>query len=248
MWYYGDRGDKMIRIAIVDDEKEEIIKIKTIVEKFFQSNDIEYQIKEFYSGEDLLDYTEPFDLIFLDIQMNGIDGIETAMKIRSKDKKAALIYISNYSEKMALSFAVHPFAFLEKPINSSDIQKHLKDYFSYAESRYKKNMVVFTGQHGEIIADINNIIYFEYEGNRKIRLIMTDKKYLIMGSISELSERMEQYDFIIPHKSFLVNKAEIRAFNSTLVMSNGDEIPIAKNRQKQVREQINKFLHRHLID
>ncbi|MCI8777351.1 MAG: GHKL domain-containing protein [Oscillospiraceae bacterium] len=55
--------------------------------------------------------------------MNGIDGIETAMKIRSKDKKAALIYISNYSEKMASSFAVHPFAFLEKPINSSDSKK-----------------------------------------------------------------------------------------------------------------------------
>lgn len=238
----------MIRIAIVDDEKEEVIKIKTIVEEFFQSNEIDYQIKEFFSGEELLAHAEPMDLMFLDIQMNGIDGIETAMIIRSKDKKATLIYISNYSEKMASSFAVHPFAFLEKPINPSDIQKHLKDYFSYTESRYKKNMIVFTGQHGEIIADINNIIYFEYESNRKIRLIMTDNKYLIIGSISELSKRMEQYDFIIPHKSFLVNKAEIRAFNSSLVMSNGDEIPIAKNRQKQIREQINKFLHRHLLD
>lgn len=238
----------MIKIAIVDDEKEEVANIKTIVENYFQTNDIEYQVHEFFSGEELLDHAEPMDLIFLDIQMNGIDGIETAMKIRSKDKKAALIYISNYSEKMASSFAVHPFAFLEKPINSYDIQKHLRDYFSYTESRYKKNMMVFTGQQGEIIADLNNIIYFEYENNRKIQLITTDEKYLIIGSISELAERMEQYDFIIPHKSFLVNKAEIRSFNFSLVMSNGDEIPIAKNRHKQVREQINKFLHQHLLD
>ena len=106
----------MIRVAIVDDEREQIEIIKNIVEEFLKEKNIEYQIQEFLSGEDLLNTDICMDLVFLDIQMGGIDGIETARKLRIKYRKTTLIYISNYTEKMALSFTVHPFAFLGKPI------------------------------------------------------------------------------------------------------------------------------------
>ncbi len=238
----------MIRVAIVDDEREQIEIIKNIVEEFFKEKNIEYQIQEFLSGEDLLNTDICMDLVFLDIQMGGIDGIETARKLRIKYRKTTLIYISNYTEKMALSFTVHPFAFLGKPIKLDEIKKHLTDYLSYIESLYQKKMVSFNGQHGEITVDIQNIIYFEYTENRKIRLIMTDAEYCIIGSMSELVKRMIQYDFISPHKSFLINESKIRSIYSSLVMVNGDEIPIAKNRKKQIQEQIYTYLHNHLLD
>ena len=238
----------MIWIAIVDDEIDQIQKIQKIVLDFFEEQKIQITINTFTSGEALLSATVSYDLILLDIQMDGMDGIETAQQIRDKDRKMTLIYISNFSEKMATSFIVHPFAFLEKPIQSIEIQRHLQDYLAYIESMYEKNMISFLGQHGEITVDIQDILYFEYENNRKIRLIMTDTKYCIIGSISELAKRMEQYDFISPHKSFLVNEAKVRSFYFSLVMVNGDEIPIAKNRQKQIKEQINLYLHHHLLE
>lgn len=238
----------MIRIAIVDDEINQIQKIQKIVLDFFEEQKIRIYVHAFTSGEELLSADVSYDLIFLDIQMDGIDGIETAKQIRDKDRKTTLIYISNFSERMASSFIVHPFAFLEKPIQPIVIQRHLQDYLEYIESLYEKNMISFSGQHGEITVDIQDIIYFEYESNRKIRLVMADAQYCIIGSISELAKRLEQYDFITPHKSFIVNEAKIRSFYFSLVMVNGDEIPIAKNRQKQIKEKINIYLHHHLLD
>ncbi len=238
----------MIRIAIVDDEVDQIQKIQEIVLQFFEDQKLAPIINMFTSGEALLSTVASYDLIFLDIQMHGLDGIETAQKIRKYDKKTALIYISNFSEKISASFIVHPFAFIEKPIQPAAIRKNLQDYLAYQKSMHEKNRIFLPGPHGKISVDVQDILYFEYEANRKIRLVTTNANYCIAGSISELFNLMKPYDFISPHKSFIVNEAKIRSFYVSLVMENGDEIPIAKNRQKQVKEQINAYLHHHLLD
>ncbi|WP_337592554.1 response regulator [Ruminococcus sp.] len=117
----------MLRIAIVDDETAEIQKLQELVEQFFREKQVAYQITSYISGETFLVAQQQCDLIFLDVQMTGIDGIATARNIRQNDRKAALIYVSNFSEKMADSFAVHPFAFLEKPVMREKLWMHLQD-------------------------------------------------------------------------------------------------------------------------
>ena len=238
----------MIRIAVVDDEENEIEIISAIIKNFFKIESIEYSINTFTSGEDLLDEKDRFDLIFLDIQMNGIDGIETAKQIRNADKRASLIYISNYTEKMADSFTVHPFAFLEKPVDKDKIEHHLSDFIKYCDKLDQFNKISFTSKSGVVVVDVRDILYFEYEGNRKVTLKLTDSTYSIIDSMSELENKLSQYDFILPHKSFLVNKAKIRSFYFSLIMTNGDEIPIAKNRHRQIKEEMTDYLHKHLLD
>ena len=96
----------MIQIAIVDDESRQIRFIQQSIQKFFRQKNREddYRMDTFHSGESLLMSSRSYDLIFLDIQMNGMDGIETAKKIRTWDRKVCVIYVSNYTEKMAASF------------------------------------------------------------------------------------------------------------------------------------------------
>ena len=238
----------MIRIAVVDDEEKEISIISQIVNDFFNENKLKYNLKTFTSGEALLADKIEFDLIFLDIQMGGIDGIETAKQIRDINKKISLIYISNYTEKMAASFAVHPFAFLEKPIDAMNVKKHIMDYIEYYEEMTKTGSILLTEKNGEFLIDIQEILYFEYVGNRKIKMKLNDSSRIIIDSLSDLENKLSRYDFMIPHKSFLVNKAKIRSFYFSLIMINGDEIPIAKNRHKQIKEEMNDYLHKHLVD
>ena len=112
----------MIRIAVVDDEEKEISIISQIVNDFFNENKLKYNLKTFASGETLLADKTEFDLIFLDIQMgDGIDGIETAQKLRIINKNAALFYVTSYSDYIRKSMTIHPFAFIVKPYSKQEI-------------------------------------------------------------------------------------------------------------------------------
>lgn len=239
----------MIKIAVVDDETDQIEQIVKIVTDFFNQHKLSIEIDKFPDGESLLNKDYSYDIIFLDIQMDGIDGIETAYFLRKKDKKTALIYISNYSEKMAASFSVHPFAFIEKPINPNKIHNNLQDYIEYIENSNKKRYFLFNLYHGGAVTiDIDSILFLEYIKNRVIQLITTDAEYLITGSISDLSEQLSKYDFISPHKSFIVNQAHITAFGDDIKIYGKYSVPIAKNKKKLILEQINNYMHSHLLD
>ena len=86
----------MIRIAIVDDEIAQIQKIKKIISEFFEEHKLQISLNSFTSGEALFSESDSYDLIFLDIHMKGMDGIETAQRLRVKNKKVTIFYITSY--------------------------------------------------------------------------------------------------------------------------------------------------------
>ncbi|MEE0379194.1 MAG: LytTR family DNA-binding domain-containing protein [Ruminococcus sp.] len=238
----------MIQIAIVDDESRQIRFIQQSIQKFFRQKNREddYRMDTFHSGESLLMSSRSYDLIFLDIQMNGMDGIETAKKIRTWDRKVCVIYVSNYTEKMAASFIVHPFSFLPKPIRQSDIYKNLEDFLLYTQPEEPKTRLVFQTLEEQISVNMEDIFYFEYGQNRRVKLVATTGTWYLSSSMKSLEKQMESYGFLVPHKSFLVNPRQILSFGAEIQMKNHEMIPIAKNRRKQVHEQISAYLHNSL--
>ena len=96
----------MINIAICDDEKYILDKIKKLVFDFFHRKNVEITVSHFGSGEELLRHNKNIDILFLDIQMDGIDGMETARKMRSQNYKGYLIFITVLKEMVFQSFEV----------------------------------------------------------------------------------------------------------------------------------------------
>lgn len=181
--------------------------------------------------------------------MEGIDGIETARSLRMNDKKTAMIYISNYSEKMALSFTVHPFSFIVKPVDADTIFSVLDDYLDYIDLNEKREELLLRLNHGgSIKISVDTILFFEYLGNRIIRMVTTESSYEILENICTLTEQIEKYGFISPHKSFIVNEAFTSEFKDDILVDKKYSIPIAKNRRKSIHEKLTNYMHEHLID
>lgn len=88
----------MLYVAICDDEQYVLGTLRNLVKDFFAKNNMEIEITMFTSGEELLKYRNHIDILFLDIQMKNIDGMETAKKLRQSDFKGFLIFVTILKE------------------------------------------------------------------------------------------------------------------------------------------------------
>lgn len=233
----------MLKIAIVDDEQRIIEEIQDIVTSFFKEQNKPIEISFFTSGEEIVSYHQCYNLIFLDIQMQGMDGIDTAVELRKNDKKAVMFYVTSYGSEMARSFAVHPFAFIEKPVDEAVIRKNLQDYMEYAFKEQGFKGIQFETLTGTAFIRPNEILYFEYIGNRKIRLVCDTTEFFIQDAIKNIYSLVEQYGFMKPHQSFIVNLAKIKAvFELYLLMIDNTKIPIPLKKKKAVKAEIEEYL------
>ena len=107
----------MIHIAVCDDEPYMSEQIKALVSEFFRKKNREICLRTFAGGEELLKYGGPIDILFLDIQMKEIDGMETARRLRADRFQGFLIFITVLKEMVFQSFEVQAYDYLVKPVD-----------------------------------------------------------------------------------------------------------------------------------
>lgn len=119
----------MIRIAICDDEKPMSDHIRKMTSDFFRGKNTEVSILQFSDGEELLRYDKKIDILFLDIQMSGIDGMETARKLRERKFQGFLIFITVMKELVFRAFEVQAYDYLVKPVEEDAFHRMMERLF-----------------------------------------------------------------------------------------------------------------------
>lgn len=231
----------MRKIAICDDNIEMRIALKNMCNEYYQ--DKKTMIELFDSGEILLCNKQKFDLIFLDIQMSDLNGIEVAHKLRETDMDTIIIIISGYSKYKSVAYNVHPFDYIDKPINRKKIYKILGEIERYLEKRKEKLYITFETVNGIIHVDKDDILYLEYD-NRKIVIHLQYAKYFMYGKISDYAKELYKFDFICPHRAYLVNMENIQMLDGydIIISGVGKKIPISKLKKKEVYQSFYKYL------
>lgn len=233
----------MIKIGICDDDKNIVSKIKTYIDEYPKEAFI---INTYNSGEELLNLNEKFDVIFLDIDMVGIDGIETAKRLRIYDKDVKIIYVTSYSDYRNLAFKVHAFSYLNKPINKEEIFNELDEIILYSNNNKEEELLLFDTNEGIIRIKPSDIYYFEYI-DRKVKIKAVNKTYIIKEKITNIAKKMESYDFVMPHKSFTVNLYHIKSIKAyDIYIVDGSIIPLSQKKSVAFRESLNDFLEKQI--
>lgn len=239
----------MIKIAVVDDEINQIQKIEQIVSQFFKQKEIQISIDTFNNGESLLKKDFSYDIIFLDIMMDGIDGIETAQRFRTNHKNSALFYITSFQAYIQKCMTIHPFAFIVKPFSSQEIIENLEDYLKYNDSARKKKSkdvyIIHSIDDRHLKINMSDILYFYYKGNRIVEIITNNAEFKIKGSLAGIYTELNHNLFIFPHRSFIVNLHQIREIdgkNKKIVMKNGNLILIARDKYNEVIDALSYYI------
>ena len=230
----------MVKIAICDDEKIEITLLTELLQSYYEN---ECEIDFFCSGKKLLESGKHYEIYFLDINIGDISGITVAEKIRKEDVRAVIVFVTNYGDFHQRAFTVHAFEYVVKPIKKKRLYKILDEIHRYRKEDCQNKKLCFKGEQGSIRVKAGDICYFEF-ADRKIKMVLDDRVVWLKGTIREIENLMEKYDFVLPHKAFVVNMRkmdEIKTYD--IVMSNGDIIPIAQKKASGFRKRFESYLY-----
>lgn len=228
-----------LQIAICDDEpimrnelKEKILNICS-----------GYTIDAFSCGNDLLESSKEYDMVFLDIEMPGEDGMEIARKLRMQNCKSHIIFLTSHTEYMPDAFKVKAFRFLEKPINTGSLREALVG----AEKELAENRKVVVNHFGtERLVDIRDIMYISADGKTTV-LHMKDQKVETGNSLKGWIKKLEGYGFCQVHKSYIVSLGHVRQVLPEGVMLREAEelIPLSRRKYNIVRDLFFQYIEEH---
>ena len=233
-----------MRIAICDDEKNIRELIANKVAKQYSDAEIIF----FQSGEELLLLDESIDILFLDIQMSGIDGMETARELRKKDKSVILIFVTAVEEYVFQAFDVGAFNYIVKPIDDgkfSDVLHRAVDEWSSQninekepEERYV--LINNSGVHTKVILD--EIVYAEVF-NRKVVIHKLDEEIEYYGKMSEL-ESLAGDSFFRPHRAYLINFKYVEKYDATTIYLERGTVLMAKQNYPEFVKKYMKYIQK----
>lgn len=226
-------------IGICDDEKICIDRTLECLEQAKKELGVEFKYITFSSGEELLKSKEHMDILFLDVEMDGISGIDTMKQLEEKDNVTYIIFASSHSEYVFDSFGFKTMGFLCKPIV---YEKFLKEIKKLIEKMSNTEPIQVNVDGRDILISPDDIMYVSGERNY-VKVVTRQSEYLTYGNMKAWEEKLVNSSVIRVHKSYLVNLKYITKISDVASFINtADEIPVGRKYKEEARGKYKDYL------
>ena len=236
-----------MRIAICDDDKNDIQKLTRLLEKYDEKKHIGFSVWEYESGTKLLKGMkdgDDADIVFLDINMDDLDGLTVAKRIREKLEDVPIVLVTAYLNYALDGYKVKASRFLIK----DDLENTFVECMDHicGELLRKSKDIMFSCVEGDVRLKASDIVLVESSAHKSI-IHLQDQSYQIYEKLETLEEKLKGFGFLRAHKSFIVNMGHIRSINSyVMTLDDGRQISVPKARYKQVRQEYALFVGKEL--
>ena len=228
-----------LNIALCDDDMRALPIISGAVESTFHAKGIKTELSRFTSGKALLKAleTNSYNLLLLDIEMPGMDGIALGKRIRAQKNDTKIVFVSEAESRVFESFLVQPLGFVRKSNFLNDINAVVDLYLKTIEQEKTTNYLDFNTRSGILTLKSRQIIYIESSRNYQLLNIEGKSQPIeIKMTMEKLEEMTVPYGFIRIHKGFLVNYEHIQHLSSTAAtLRDGRELPIGRTKATEVK-------------
>jgi len=233
----------MLKIALCDDESQDRGLLKSIIDTQLSLCGLEYMISEFESGEEFIasitNQNKQFDLIFLDIEMKKLNGIETARHLRELDGTSIIVFITGYSDYVFDGYDVKALNYVLKPYKKEKILRVLEDALQQIDTA-RKRYFSFETANGIFKLNWNDILYFTSD-KRKIKVYTVNGAHEFYGKLDDVETKLG-IPFIRIHQRYLVNLCFVDAIDTKFVCIKNGKLPISRQEYQAVMITFAKYM------
>ena len=231
----------MLKIAVVEDEDVYRDQLLEYLERYGEERQIPLDVSHFGDGEDITeDYRADFDIIFLDIRMRFMNGMDAAKRIREKDSRVVLIFITNEAGFAIKGYEVQALDYVMKPVSYETFSAKMDRARMHIE---EDTVVYITFKEGSSTkrVDAREILYIESTGHQ-MRVRLKDGEIVTYSKMNELEDQLSGSGFFRCNKGFLVNMYEVDGMRDSDCLIGGEKIPVSRRRRTEFMDCLTELL------
>lgn len=237
--------NSMLKIGICDDEQVQIDNITKLLSGWAKGVDKHINIKTFTSAESFLFHYETdkaFDLLFLDIEMGEISGMELAKRIRKENESLQIVFITGFTDYISEGYDVSALHYLMKPVAEEKLFEVLNKAVSKVKTKENCIFVDIENVHTRILT--GDILYAESFSHSSV-IVTTEKEYVTRLSFSAFEKLLDDSftrEFIRCHRSYIVGIKHIKSITKTdVILDNGKAIPLSRRLYHEANQAFIKY-------
>ena len=233
-----------MQIAICDDQSFFRSELRKYLVDYKKERRVQIDVSEFQNGRALIESKEVFDMVFMDYQMPGLDGMATARIFRERNSMCTIVFVTNYPEFVFESFEVNPYRFFRKPISGEEIAGMLDVYI-----RQQKLLspIIINGYEGQKTIASKDVVYLEGDGKYCIIRTVNDTVHS-SKTLSGVLTLLPQYCFYRVHRSYAVNMYHVeRMDNNTILLLNGERVLVGRNHIADFKKAYREFVKNYYL-
>lgn len=231
----------MIKICILDDDKELAEQLHTLIEAYLTNRRIGFSVDVYYNGDIFLQALcgaeLQYHICFLDIIMSGKNGIQVARELRKKDKTVHIIFLTSSPEYALEGYEVRAYNYLLKPLQKERLYETLSELLGIENSPPAKQLQITCNG---VVRNIpyQNIVYMEVRRNKLLLFLNTGEEVETYSTITEMEELLQEEEmFTRTHRSFIINMQYIKEFTSSSIRLQPDyRIPVSRTYAALVKQ------------
>jgi len=231
-------SNESIRLALCDDATDIWGVVDGALVSAFRKHQLNAVVENFKNAKSLENRMKEtdFDLIFLDIDMPGMDGITFAKRLRAGNYRTDIIFISSREDKVFDALKTDPRGFIRKSRFLEDVSEYVNLWIKQRPDESRARLMI--EKHGETMTVmLDKVLYIEGEGKSQQIHLAEEDPIEITESMQELEEALYEKGFIRIHRGYLVNFRYIRRFDSAeAVLTNGERLPLSRRRVQDIRD------------
>ena len=237
LYLYNISFMKTVKLAIVDDNVNDVSRLKSLIEKYpFSLHKFSVDIDVFNRGINFIDpFNDVYDAVFLDIDMPIMNGLEAADKIREKNSKMEIVFVTNYASLAVNGYGVNALGFVVKPVKEEDVTKVLNKLLLKLLKDENEEKIVVKIKSGYQTIRVNEIKYIEVNIH-DVYYHTSSGTIKTRGVLKEIEKQLNPKKFVKCSNCFLVNLDYIDSIEKDDVKIDGIKLKISRTRKKEFIE------------